>query len=434
MKVFRWSYVIFLGLLLIPLLLVVLSDLTTIRQIFWPAAASSSSRQFTRVAPDSVEAPAQYVTLGQQNRLATQNQYLTAEAVSLAESLYGAQNNQYYSDERVLNKALAYWQRTCHKADGSICDDAKSGSLQCVEFIAGVFASLDDELPVVGDARQFWRLYQHRAGWLEIPAQTLHGQVAPQVGDIAAWSGGSDGHLAIVVDLRSPNATQDGSITVVQSNSPDRFDRLTWHINGQVDAWPGFTLQGFIRQQQVAPCLQKQATSEQLRWEVLAEQAAVHNGTPMLYFLKQICQTGFHKTDRQGHVLISPQGALGIAQLPASVAASVPPCGMTINSDPLNCSAALYAAVGHGADPTQPEQALPAAAYVMSTLYRHYLTQDPQNQFEAYRMALAAYNTGSATVDNAVNTCTTTNWLSCINNVQSDHHTANYIQAILGSS
>jgi surface antigen len=176
----------------------------------------------------------------------------------------------------VFQKAIQYWHLTCHNADGTYCDEAQSGSLQCVEFVTGVFASLGEPLPAdgIGNGNQFWQLYQHRAGWTEIPAGGT-----PALGDIVAWNQTPDpqkpsvlvyGHLGIVVAFQAPTAQRDGFVTVADANAPGtvhpgtdqagNFYRMIWHSDSylrlhahdssQPDilaTWPYFHVQGFIR-------------------------------------------------------------------------------------------------------------------------------------------------------------------------------------------
>ncbi len=319
-----------------------------------------------------------------------------------------------------------------------MCLDARSGNLQCVEFVSGVFAQIDDELPHGGDAQQFWQLYQGKAGWQEIPASAVL-KNTPELGDVIVWTGNSVGHLAIVVDQQAPTRQSEGYIVVAQSNAAHAFERLIWHGNGQIDSWSGYQLQGFIRQREIAPCLQQQATPLQKQWETLAVQAAVQYGVPSKYFLRQLCQSGFRSEDQQGHKLVSSTGGIGIMQLSESVAAHIPRCVINFLANAPNCEqlpGSLPA--GMGIDPGQPGEAVPAGAYEMSRLYSHYLhtkgIQIPQDAVEAYTMALAAYSAGKTAVDSSVNDCGKKRWLLCLDGRQKVHDTRKYVDAILAAS
>ncbi len=425
MRVKQWNQLVLLGVLCLFMLLL------------FASCGKTQPPPVMRIAPVKASTPT-WVSAAKKQGFSSHGQYIAAQAITLAQNLYGAQNNQYYADDPTLASTIAYWKQTCQNADGSLCTEARSGSLQCVEFATGIFAAIDDELPYIGNANQFWNLYHAKAGWQEIPAQSARTD-APALGDIATWTGEGDGHLAIVVDLQAPQNGQDGYITVAQANAPDLFDNLTWHANGQIDSWSGYTLQGFIRQQQIAPCLQQQVTSTQQQWEVLAIQAAVYYGIPSKYFLKQLCQSGFQAVNSQGKAVISATGAIGIAQLPAQVAAQIPRCVTNFVNNAIDCAqmpGSLPA--GTGIDPTKPAQAIPAAAYEMSTLYAHYLhnsgSKVAPDDIEAYEMALAAYNTGTKSVDRAVQTCKVTGWLTCLNRQQPRQQAKNYVNAILGVS
>jgi hypothetical protein len=408
--------------------------------LFLAACGSTTASQpaaTPSVAPQAVSSPT-WVDTQKKQGFRSQGQYIAAEAIIMARNLYGKQANEYYADAATMKTAYAYWQRTCQHTDGSLCEAAKSGNLQCVTFLAGVFASIDDELPSIGDANRFWDLYQHKEGWQEIAPGAI-GTNAPALGDLVVASGGRAGHLAIIVNLQAPAKGQDGSITVAEANAPSAFEQLTWHINGQIDTWPGYHFQGLIRQQEIAPCLRQQATPMQQEWAALAMEVAVHYGTPEKYFLRQICQSGFQISDAQGHALINASGGIGIAQLPAHVAQNIPRCVTNFVQNAQNCNQRVGSLpAGVGIDPTVPAEALPAAAYTMSMFYNHYrqnpLVQASQDTLAAYTMALAAYNAGLSVVDRAVSTCgsiKTAGWLDCLDHQQADHHTRAYIRVVL---
>jgi hypothetical protein len=398
------------------------------------ATKSAQTPTTVRVEPKTVDSPDWIETVKKQG-FRSQGAYIAAEAIIMGRGLYGESANEYYEETTTLLPAITYWKQTCQNADGSLCNDAKSGNLQCVAFVTGVFASIDNTLPYIGDANQFWKLYQGKAGWQEIAANAMQAN-PPALGDLLVLTGGSAGHIAVVVDLQAPVKDQDGYVIVAQANAPAAFEKLTWHANGQIDVWSTYQFQGLIRQQEIAPCLQVQVTAAQQQWVALAMQTAVHYGTPVKYFLRQLCQSGFQAEDAQGHPLVSSTGAIGIAQLPKSVAANVPRCLINFTESAQNCDqmpGSLPAGVG--IDPAKPAEAIPAAASVMAKLYQQYhQNKIIPDDIGAYTAALAAYNAGSAAVDAAVATCKASGWLNCLDQQQPDHHTRKYVSAVLGKN
>ncbi len=401
---------------------------------------------------------------------------ISAVAQTLQEHLFGYRANLYSPTDPAWKDAFTYWSQTCHNTDGTLCDEAKSGSLQCVEFVTGTYGAANDPLPAVGNGNQFWGLYANRAGWQEIP----NGQM-PYNGDIAAWSGGEFGHVAIVVGARAPQGGTNGYVRVAEANAPGtafpgsvqpgNFYTMTWTANG-VETWPGYQLLGFIHQtsgQSIiphdllplvaatgaklasslntpavgTPMVQKvnntalpALTGTQLQWESLTMQEANRFQLPATYFTKQINQESGFQTNA-----LSRAGATGIAQFEPSTAAGIPRCVTDLNA-PADCAAtAAGMQQGKGIDPNNPQQALPGAAYYMSQLFAHYLTMSTgyteQDRSMAYARAVAAYNSGQGTVDNAVASCGST-WLNCIDQQQSKnetidyHETRDYVQVILG--
>lgn len=127
------------------------------------------------------------------------------------------------------------------------------------------------------------------------------------------------------------------------------------------------------------------STSE---YVAIARQDAVDAGIPSDYFVRQIqLESGFNPN------AVSPSGAIGIAQFMPATAA------------------------GLGIDPWDPIQALKGAAQMMANLY---------HQYGDYAKALAAYNAGSANLNNAIASCGA-NWLSCM-----PAQTQNYVATIMG--
>lgn len=120
----------------------------------------------------------------------------------------------------------------------------------------------------------------------------------------------------------------------------------------------------------------------------IAQQDAANAGIDPTYFVRQInLESGFNPN------AVSPGGAEGIAQFEPSTAA------------------------GLGINPFDPVQALQAAAQMMAR-YSHL--------YGDYAKALAAYNAGPATLQNAENSCGA-NWLGCM-----PAQTQNYVHTIMG--
>ena len=122
----------------------------------------------------------------------------------------------------------------------------------------------------------------------------------------------------------------------------------------------------------------------------IAQQDAINAGISPDYFTRQIyLESGFNPN------AYSPSGAEGIAQFMPATAA------------------------GLGLNPWDPVAALNAAAHYMATYNRNYGGN--------YAMALAAYNGGSGTVQYAINSCGSSNWMNCL-----PGETRNYIRVIMG--
>jgi Transglycosylase SLT domain len=128
----------------------------------------------------------------------------------------------------------------------------------------------------------------------------------------------------------------------------------------------------------------------QSAYVAIAQQDASAAGISPLYFVRQINQESGFNTHA-----VSPGGAEGIAQFEPATAASL------------------------GIDPFNPSQALNAAAHVMAGYSKMYGGN--------YAMALAAYNAGTGSVQNAINSCGSANWMNCL-----PAETQNYIRIIMG--
>lgn len=159
---------------------------------------------------------------------------IASVAVQLAGDLRGA-NNQYYDPQVTPAAAQAAFDTP----------GWGNGNVQCVAFVDGVFRQAGIALPATPNGADFWRAYQGLAGWQEV----ANGQGLPQPGDILAFSGGAQGygHVAVVTSVTPPTNGQPGHVTFAQANSPTSQASLTIALDGTVQAWPGYQVQGYIR-------------------------------------------------------------------------------------------------------------------------------------------------------------------------------------------
>jgi soluble lytic murein transglycosylase-like protein len=355
-------------------------------------------------------------------------------AVTLENHIYGYWSNQYNPNDSALTGVINYWKQACGNGV-SLCPQATSGSLQCVMFVVGAFAMAGDPLPIWGNANQFWGLFANRTGWQEIPSgvapPSQRGLPAP--GDIVAWTGGLYGHIAIVVRVIAPSPGKDGSLTVAQANAPGTLysgstqagNLYTMTLSGnpstylQAITWPGYMVQGYIRQIGNVPQASSGAfplTADQPAglpsglprspWVTVAWNDAIAYHIPPQFFVKQI-----NVESRFNPNAISPAGAVGIAQFLPSTAAGI------------------------GVDPWNADDALKGAAYEMESSFLGYLGNDrtAQGVQTAYSKALAAYNAGAGNaakgtgVAGAVAQCGA-RWLSCM-----PAETQQYVQSIMAN-
>jgi len=118
-------------------------------------------------------------------------------------------------DQQILQSAKAYWQKQCK----GVCPIP----FQCAMYVETVYGAAGHPLPQTYDAVGYWQGYQNRKDWEEFKVGTK----PPAVGDMVVWDGGQItknypngiGHIAIVVAVQLPTATQNGSVTVAQANS-----------------------------------------------------------------------------------------------------------------------------------------------------------------------------------------------------------------------
>jgi len=191
--------------------------------------------------------------------------------------------------------------------------------------------------------------------------------------------------LVVIVTLASLSPLSNGQIKLpVFSNIGNwvHAQQLGWQMQAHENAMP----------QQVSgvsnPVLPPM-TLPKSQYVAIAQQDAIAVGISPDYFVRQINnESGFNPNAD------SPAGAVGIAQFLPGTAA------------------------GLGINPWDPIQALREAAQLMAN-YAHQYGGD-------YAKALAAYNGGTGTVQNAVNNCGA-NWLNCL-----PGETRHYIYVIMG--
>jgi hypothetical protein len=164
---------------------------------------------------------------------ASGNQIATI-ATQLAGDLRGA-NNQAYDPMQTPTAVQQAWNTP----------GWGNGNVQCVAFVDGVYQQAGIALPATPNATDFWSTYQNQPGWSEV----ANGQGLPQPGDIIAFAGGAQGygHVAVVTAVTPPTNGQPGQVTFAQANSPTSQAKLPMTAQGQVSAWPGYQVQGFIR-------------------------------------------------------------------------------------------------------------------------------------------------------------------------------------------
>lgn len=332
---------------------------------------------------------------------------VVAAAETLQHHVFGSLANQYDLSDPVIQRVSQYWFASCGR-HGQICEQARSGNLQCVLFVTGAFYLGGNPLPAVGNAQDFWWLYQNRAGWKQIyatafpPAQ--RGLPAP--GDLMVWQGGRHleqgrmveyGHIAVVVRVVPPKDGHHGSITVAQANAPGNHLRQSerpgnfytlslfpdLHVNGwspfttaQGVSYGNSTVLGYLRQQAPVSLHLPTEVPKTQPYVTPAVQAALTAGINAVSFVRQIQrESGFNPR------AISPAGAQGIAQLMPGTAR------------------------GLGVDPWDPPAALKAAAQLMAQYHQRYDGDDAK--------ALAAYNAGPGALEQAIQRCGD-RWLWCV--------------------
>jgi hypothetical protein len=191
--------------------------------------------------------------------------------------------------------------------------------------------------------------------------------------------------LVVIVTLASLSPLSNGQIKLPVFSSLGNWvyaQQVGWQIQAHQTAR---SQQGSGLKNSVLPPM----TLPKSQYVAIAQQDAIAAGIPPDYFARQIEQeSGFNPNS------VSPSGAVGIAQFLPGTAA------------------------GMGINPWDPIQALRGAAQLMAN-YAHQYGGD-------YAKALAAYNGGTGTIQNALNNCGA-NWLNCL-----PGETRRYIYTIMG--
>jgi Transglycosylase SLT domain len=189
--------------------------------------------------------------------------------------------------------------------------------------------------------------------------------------------------LVVIVTMISLSPLANGQIRLPVISTIGNW------VHGQQLSWQIQEHKATVSQPVLSNPVLPPMTLPKSQYVAIAQQDAIAVGISPDYFARQInAESGFNPNS------VSPAGAVGIAQFLPGTAA------------------------GLGINPWDPIQALRGAARLMAN-YAHNYGGD-------YAKALAAYNGGSGTVQNAVNNCGA-NWLNCL-----PGETRHYIYVIMG--
>lgn len=241
-----------------------------------------------------------------------------------------------------IQEVIDYWKTAyCGgQLDQPLCQDAQSGNLQCVAFVRGVLFLAGHPIEPVGHGDDFYdssRANEVLAEWKQVPA----GQM-PMPGDLASWTYGQWGHVAIVVDVRPPRDGQDGQVIVAHSNFAGNYAhpylsegathtlyQLTLRPDLSLSSWPGATLQGYRRPpvewvtgqvnslDRPDPRMLQQVPEQWHDYVSAAVASARTYEIPVRYFTRQVFEASGY--DPQAN---SATGGSGIAQFPAATASN----------------------------------------------------------------------------------------------------------------
>jgi len=209
-----------------------------------PGTATSTASISTKTTASSSEGVSCYPASGNGSSVAV-------AALSIAAHLYGNPDTRY--DAGMTQPVLQFWARACPSGSGCWVD-WQEGSLQCVLLVTGAYALAGSPLPAAGNAIDFWSLYQHRPGWLEVPSATAapSQRGLPMPGDIMVWYDPPPrvGHVAIVVGVIPPVQGHNGSITFAEANGPGSIVTQTLLPDLTVVTWSNpipYSVLGYIR-------------------------------------------------------------------------------------------------------------------------------------------------------------------------------------------
>jgi hypothetical protein len=209
-----------------------------------PGTATSTAGHIQTTTASSAEGVSCYPASGNGSSVAM-------AALSIAANLYGNPDTRY--DAGMPPPVLQFWARVCPSGSGCWVD-WQEGSLQCVLLVTGAYALAGSPLPAAGNAIDFWSLYQHRTGWLEVPSAIAppSQRGLPMPGDIMVWYDPPPlvGHVAIVVGVIPPLAGHNGSVTFAEANGPGPIVTQTLLPDLSVVTWSHpipYSVLGYIR-------------------------------------------------------------------------------------------------------------------------------------------------------------------------------------------
>ncbi len=172
-------------------------------------------------------------------------------ALTIAAHLYGNPDTWY--DTGMPQSVVQFWANACPMGSGCWAD-RQEGSLQCVLLVTASYALAGSPLPAAGKAIDFWSLYQHRPGWIEVPSAIAQPSErgVPMPGDIMVWYDPPPlvGHVAIVVGVKPPLAGHHGAVTFAEANGPGPLVTQTLLLDLSVVTWSNpipYSVLGYIR-------------------------------------------------------------------------------------------------------------------------------------------------------------------------------------------